>query len=125
MKDRMMPRLENLLSIDWELGKQLAGNKIDLAQDLLNLLIKTLPSDLFHIKSLYVAQDYQQLLKQVHKLHGALSYCGVPRLKTVIAYLETNLKNNIMVDLPFLFDQLDIEVNNLLQHYHQPSLLND
>jgi len=125
MKVSMMPRLENLLSIDWELGKQLAGNKINLAADLLDLLMKTLPEDLFTIKSLYTAQSYKELLKEVHKLHGALSYCGVPRLKSVIACLETNLKNNIMVDLAFLFSQLDIEVNNLLEHYHQPSLLND
>ena len=65
MKVSMMPRLENLLSIDWELGKQLAGNKIDLAQDLLDLLIKTLPEDLFTIKTLYSVQSYKELLKRV------------------------------------------------------------
>ena len=122
MKESMkpMPNLENLSFIDWELGKQLAGNKIDLAEDLLEMLIKDLPSDLHQIKTLYANKHYTELLKHVHKLHGALSYCGTPRLKIVTAHLESHLKNNIINDLSWLLNLLDVEANSLLQHYKQP-----
>jgi two-component system sensor histidine kinase BarA len=127
MKESMkpnLPDLENLLFIDWELGKKLAGNKIDLAEDLLEMLVKSLPDDLAQIKTLYNKQDYSELLKAVHKLHGAFSYCGTPRLKIVAAHLESNLKNNIINDLSTLLNQLDFEVSNLLERYHQVKILN-
>jgi two-component system sensor histidine kinase BarA len=123
MKNHMIANLENQLPIDWELGKKLAGNQLDLAEDLLNLLITSLPNDFKQIKTLYYAKNYAELQKAIHKLHGALSYCGTPRLKTVITCFETHLKNNIMDDLPLLFEQLDIEVNCLLKHHHSSSLL--
>jgi two-component system sensor histidine kinase BarA len=84
------------------------------------MLIKSLPTDIKNIKELYVTKKYPELLKQVHKLHGALCYCGLPRLKRLIACLETDLKNNIMINLSSLFDQLDIEISLLLrEHAHK------
>jgi two-component system sensor histidine kinase BarA len=85
------------------------------------MFLKSLPNDIKEIKQLYLAQKYTELLQQVHKLHGAICYCGLPRLKSVIACLETDLKNNVMFNLPSLLDQLDIEVNLLLEqcsHYN-------
>jgi len=114
--------LSHLPVIDWDLATKLAGHHKEIAEELLALLVKTLPDDIKKIKEFYVAQKYPELLKQVHKLHGALCYCGLPRLKTLIACLETDLKSNIMTNLPSLFDQLDIEVNLLFRerftHYH-------
>lgn len=127
MKESMkpnLPDLENLLFIDWELGKKLAGNKIDLAEDLLEMLIKSLPDDLKQIKDFYHNQQYAELLKSIHKLHGAFSYCGTPRLKIVASHLESDLKNNIMNNLSTLLKQLDFEVQNLLECYYRPEFLN-
>ena len=113
----MEMELKNLPVIDWKLGMRLAGNKEDLAQDILQLLVKSLPEDKTSIKQSFITKNYKDLLRQVHKLHGALCYCGTPRLKNVIASLETGLKNNIMTDLPTLLDQFETEVNLLLEHY--------
>ena len=113
--------LNHLPVIDWELAIKLAGNKKELAEDILNLLIKTLPDDTIAIKHFSKAQNYAELLKRVHKLHGALCYCGLPRLKTVIAHLETQLKNNIMDSLPSLLDQLDVEISLLLERRLLPN----
>lgn len=113
---------DTLPVIDWELAIKMAGQKKELAEEILNLLLASLPTDMATIKALYQAKNYPELQKQVHKLHGALCYCGLPRLKSVTALLETALKNNIMSSLPSLFDQLDVEATSLLELYpRQPS----
>lgn len=109
--------LGHLAVIDWDLGLKIAGQKRDLAEELLDLFIQKLPDDVLMIKQLKREQNYPELLKRVHKLHSALCYCGLPRLKTVIAHLETDLKNNIMSNLPSLLDQLYDEVSLLLEQY--------
>lgn len=113
----MEVELNNLPVIDWELSTRLAGNRKDLADDLLTLLIQALPDDLKLINHLHQTQNYPELLQQVHKLHGAICYCGTPRIKTILASLETDLKNNIMDSSSYLLIQLNTEVNHLLEQY--------
>jgi len=110
-------KLHHLPIIDWKLSMKLAGNKQEIAEEILHQFIKSLPSSLATLKQLHKTTDYIELQKQVHKLHGALCYCGTPRLKILITHLETTLKNNIIDSLPSLLDQLDTEVNLLLQHH--------
>lgn len=114
--------LNQLAVIDWELGKKLAGNRLDVAEELIDLLVPTLPEEIRQIQISHLAKNYNEMVKRVHKLHGALCYCGLPRLKNVIAQLETQLKNNIMSSLPSLLDQLHIEVTLLLKQYTYPTL---
>jgi two-component system sensor histidine kinase BarA len=109
--------LRSLPIIDWEQAITLAGHQKELAEEILALLVNHLHEDIARVHQLYQEQNYAELLRQVHKLHGALCYCGLPRLKTLIARLETELKNNIMDSLAILLEQLDIEVNLLLEHY--------
>lgn len=109
--------LDSLPVIDGELGIKLAGNKKDLADELLALFIKNLPEEILFIKHAHNEKNTPELLRRIHKLHGAVCYCGLPRLKIVLSQLETELKSNIMSSLPSLLDQLDIEVELLLEHY--------
>lgn len=104
-----------LAIINWELATQLAGNKRELAEEILALLIKDLPSNLHTFKQLNSEQNYSELLRQVHKLHGAVCYTGLERLKVIIARLETEIKNNIMINSSSLLEQLDTEVKLLLE----------
>lgn len=110
--------LNHLPVIDWELGVKLAGNKRELAEEILGLLISRLPDEISSIKQSYTAKKYPELRQQLHKLRGALCYCGTPRLKIIVERLESDLKNNIMDDLSPLFNQLDTEVNLLLESLH-------
>lgn len=112
--DRM---LLNLPIIDWSHAIKLAGNKKEYAEEMLELFIKSLSNDVAAIKKFYVNQNYIEMFRLVHKLHGAVCYCGLPRLKAVIVQLETNLKNNIMDDLPHFFSAFEVEVKLLLEHY--------
>jgi two-component system sensor histidine kinase BarA len=106
--------LDALPVIDWELAARRCGNQ-QWAQEMVTLLIERLPSDMESIKEAYKALNYTELLHHVHKLHGAIAYCGLPRLNLIIASLETNLKNHIMDSLPSQLDQLDDEVTLLLK----------
>lgn len=103
--------------IDWELGMRLAGNKPELAEEMLSLFVASLSNDLTTINKLYSEHNYPELHRKVHNLHGALCYCGLPRLKSVVSRLETALKNNIISSLLSLLNQLHAEVNLLLEHY--------
>jgi two-component system, NarL family, sensor histidine kinase BarA len=107
---------QSLPVIDWKLGATLLGNKEDAAKEILGLFIKGLPEEIANIKKLHLDGNYTLLRSSVHKLHGAICYCGTPRLKVIIASLETELKNNIMVSSS-LFDQLYLEANLLMDHY--------
>ena len=110
--------LSNLPVIDWDLALKLAGQKPDLAKELLALLLKGLPQDFDNINEAYQRKNYIEMLRLVHKLHGALCYCGTPRLKTLIARLEFELKNNIIENLPTLVELLNIEVKRVLENPH-------
>lgn len=109
--------LTHLPIIDWEQSKKLAGNKNDLARDMLEMLVNSLEEEWENIKQAYDMNDIPTLHKHVHKLHGALCYCGLPRLKMLASKLESAIKTNIMLSLPSLIDQLDNEINLLLEHY--------
>ncbi len=80
--------------IDWKLCIKLANNKIAVAQEILLLVIQQLPAELEAIKQAQARADYAELLRRVHKLHGALCYSGMPRLKNAVAHLESVLKQD-------------------------------
>lgn len=109
--------LNNLPVIDDELGIKLAGNKKELANELLCLFMKNLNEEISSINELYTIKNYPELIRRIHRLHGAVCYCGLPRLKSVITQLETELKSNIMSNLPLLFNQLNAETTLLFEHY--------
>lgn len=108
---------ETLPIIDWALGTRLAGNNRQLAEEIILLLLKNLTQDVANINKLYQQHQLDELFKHIHKLHGAVCYCGLPRLKKLLSQLETDLKNNIIGNLPSHLHQLDIEVTLLLKHY--------
>jgi two-component system, NarL family, sensor histidine kinase BarA len=101
--------------IDWELGLKLAGNKPQLAKDIMAVLISSLPNDLQGI--LQSKDDRKSLLQRVHKLHGAISYCGLPRLKKLLAEFEQALKNEQLTNLDSYLESLQEEVNQVLNTF--------
>jgi two-component system sensor histidine kinase BarA len=101
--------------VDWDLGLRLANNKREIAEEMLWLLMKNLPLEFMDIKNAYDAKNYPELLQRLHKLHGAVCYCGVPRLKDAIASLESSLKKNQHQDIPTLFSKFDFEVKELFK----------
>ena len=75
------------------------------------------------MKQLYHQEKHQELKQQIHKLHGALCYCGVPRLKAIVMHLESKLKNNVIDTIPTLLNRLDNEVKCLMEYWTARQLL--
>lgn len=100
--------------LDWDLADRLAGNKREVAIELFGLLRQSLPTEMQNIRMTYLEHQYPELLKHVHKLHGATSYCGVPRLKLALSHLETALKNNRFDDLAELYLNVEKAARDVL-----------
>lgn len=109
--------INHLPVIDWNLGAKLAGNKLEVAKEMLNFFMKDIKEDVKFIHQLYQSKQSDLLLREVHKMHSALCYCGLPRLKTIISSIEITLKANAAAELSDILKQLDQEVNLLINHH--------
>lgn len=101
--------------IDWKLSTTLAGNKDELARDMLALLVKALPGEMSNIRHAKENHQIPELLRAVHKLHGAACYCGVPRLKNVLATFETSLKEQHTDTIDKHFAELELAASQVLE----------
>lgn len=100
---------------DQHAGSTMNDKQKKIADEMLGLLVKNLRQDVEEIKKARDAKDYDALLKHVHKLHGAVCYCDVPRLRAAIYALETALKQQQFAKLAELFKSFEEEVDFVLK----------
>lgn len=100
--------------IDWELASKLVGGKRELAQELLEKLVKGLPTEQKQMQQAFQAEDWRALRDLVHRLHGACCYCGVPSLKQAAANLEEALETRDRGRIQGLMEKLNQAINDLL-----------
>ncbi|KZN66774.1 two-component sensor histidine kinase BarA [Pseudoalteromonas luteoviolacea] len=102
--------------LDWNLALQRAGNKPHLALEMLNMLLQSVPETIELLHAASEQEDPEQLLKIVHKFHGACCYTGVPKLKQLAETIETALKQDKGFNYvePEVLDLID-ELTNLNQ----------
>ncbi len=77
--------------VDWTLSLKLAAGKVDLAQDLLRMLIESLPNDKVELQTSWDKRDFETLLAEVHRLHGGSRYTGTPTLRKATGTMERAL----------------------------------
>ena len=99
---------------DLELSLSAANNRPELADELLTLLIANLPIDQKSINDAFTNSGPEQLRTAVHKLNGAVRYCGVPRLANAVDKLETIVKSGPDEDIRRALNVLNGEVNSLM-----------
>jgi two-component system sensor histidine kinase BarA len=104
-------------SIDWNLSVKLANNNKELAKDLLEMFLTDLPNASTKIQTAYNSKQEEELLSQVHRLHGASCYCGVTRLKELLNQLEFSLKERSNDHIEDLMAHFNEEVNNVIAAY--------
>lgn len=106
-----------LAVIDWGMALKQAANKQDLAEDMLKMLVDSIP-ELIQLSEDAINQQVDQdtLLHQIHKLHGSCSYCGVPRLKNICAVIELALRSGSPIaDLEPEWFELQDELEKVLR----------
>ncbi|WP_373942215.1 two-component sensor histidine kinase BarA [Vibrio chagasii] len=113
--------------IDWQAAMKQAANKEDLARDMLQMLVDFIPEVYDAAEKAIEDTDYpvDQLIHIIHKMHGSSSYSGVPRLKSVCATIEKELRSGTSIEdiEPELFelqDELD-KVQATAVHYLKPT----
>ncbi|WP_215406845.1 two-component sensor histidine kinase BarA [Vibrio gigantis] len=113
--------------IDWQAAMKQAANKEDLARDMLQMLVDFIPEVYEAADKAIEDSSYpvEELIHIIHKMHGSSSYSGVPRLKSVCATIEKELRSGTSVEdiEPELFelqDELD-KVQATAIHYLKPS----
>ena len=100
--------------IDLELGAKLVGGKREVAEEMIAMLIECLPEHQAEIDAAYTSQEIVQLAQAIHKLHGAASYCGTPRLKEAAKELELAARSNEINKIKKLYQQLNQEIAAVL-----------
>jgi len=109
--------------VDWPLALKRAGNKEELAKEMLTGLTKSLPEAKIHITEAITSQDVEQLKALIHKLNGACCYSGVPSLSKVTHQIETSLKQDIGIeDLEPEFFEFFEHIDNVIKV--APQILN-
>lgn len=84
--------VQNHPLVDWQQALEQAGGRTELAREMLELFIQSLPESKTAIDSAWNSQNIAELKAQVHRLHGACCYAGVPQLKSASEMLEKLLK---------------------------------
>ncbi len=99
-----------------------ANDRPDLAVELFNLLLENLPRDIDVINA--ASDNIDELKRAVHRLHGTVCYCGVPRLARAIEKLELALKRGNKSEIRPLLNLLNGEVTALnTWHRDNPDVL--
>jgi len=101
--------------IDWSLALKRTGGNEELAKEMLTGLLDDLPCNQKNISDALEAQDSDELKRLIHKLNGASSCTGVPRLSAICNELETQLKKNVALDdlepeFFEIFEQIEVVV---------------
>lgn len=109
---------------DWEKSLKLSGNNPTLAKEMLQALFNELHSSQIKINQAYTQKDYKKLHHEVHRLHGACCYSGVPPLKLTLSALETHIVQENYDLVPFWITELNKEIYRLFTYAkanHLPS----
>jgi len=100
--------------IDWEMGKKLAGGRPELAKEFFAKLIRVLPQDKALINEDFLKREWSNLREDVHKLHGACCYCGVPELKRCAQKLESAVASHAFDIIKPRLDALNLAIDAVL-----------
>ncbi len=83
---------EQLPIIDWKQHAQSVDASADMSKELLELFIQQLPEMQDKLQQAFARQDNEALEATLHRLQGACAYCGLPRLRQVVADAEREIK---------------------------------
>ncbi|WP_232090645.1 ATP-binding protein [Billgrantia diversa] len=107
----------DLAVVDMELGTRLANGNENLARELLDELVASLPKTVSELQAAHATGDPETLLDVVHALNGACRYCGAPALALVAETLETRLRSRGMTDVDTLIEDL-LQAIQRLREWH-------
>ena len=118
-EDTVSYETEHPLVYDPDEATRLAGGNLQLAEELMGMLIKELPEHKSRIEFAKKEADILQLKQDIHKLHGATSYCGVPMLRARARELENLIDNQQLDKLDDHYFELIAAIDKLIEFSQQ------
>jgi len=95
--------------IDWGQHAQPGNAPDEMSRELLALFIQQLPELQERFQQAYASQHKEELQAVLHRLQGACAYCGLPRLRNVIADVSHALKQTGVVSSQ-QYEQIEQEI---------------
>jgi len=93
---------------------KLAGGNAELAKELFQMLIAELPQYQEKIQTAQENNNIKDLKHFIHKVNGATSYCGVPKLRKAAVELESLIDNNTLDTVPQKVKEVLDNINELV-----------
>ena len=100
--------------VDRNAALKTSGNRIEIAIEMLEILLKGLANDRALINAAITNNDMPLAETYIHKLHGASCYCGVTDLKNCCSAMETLIKKQMTEHLPDVVVRFNEAVDTLL-----------
>ena len=100
---------------DLGLSLSIVNNKVEIAREMLTMLIDSLESEKKLIKHHFQEQELEKLIHVVHRIHGASKYCGTPELTKHANFLETHLKELGLEEVDEVLNDFTHAIENLLE----------
>ncbi|MCP8898896.1 response regulator [Gilvimarinus xylanilyticus] len=92
----------------------LANQKVELAEDMLRMLIDSLSDEKKKINDAFKAQNWAQLQEQIHKLYGSSCYTGVPHLRSLAGLIDKTLQARETDALGHMLTSLNTAIDQLI-----------
>lgn len=113
LKSGATPDFAGYHHINWPMALERAAGKRDLAIQMLDMLIKTIPDTIEKINIALGSNSADDVLTVVHKFHGACCYTGLPKIRSLAEQIEIGLKahgqiKNVEPELFELLDEIDL-----------------
>ena len=105
----------SLVSLDWELAVKRANYNEQAARELLSEFVIMLPTMIHDIQADQEMSRFNSVHDNIHKLHGACCYTGVPRLKRLCLEIESQFKTDRLDGLELNLDALAEEANLIVK----------
>ncbi|MDM5150508.1 two-component sensor histidine kinase BarA [Aeromonas salmonicida] len=84
--------------IDWSLAVRQAAGKLDLAKEMLTMLMASFDEVDPVLEAAFAGQvEDAEVLAQLHRLNGGCAYSGVPGLQRLLSQLEQQLRDRVPV----------------------------
>lgn len=112
MQDALI-NVENFSSLDWDLSLKLVAGNSNLAKDLMQAMLISLPEEQKAINNYFNNKQLSQLREQIHRLHGGCCYTGFSKLKNITKYLEKEIINQNLININYYIKILNQEIEFL------------
>jgi len=119
--DTVPPSRDNTKILDFELCKRIANNDEDTAKQLWQVFSSLLPKYLSDIQEAYKNENITMLFNLTHKLKGAATYAGTPRLKDAASDLceATRSETAKIKNITNLYQNLCAAISEAMRAYSE------